>query len=909
MDGYRDSRRRKICSSCHDEFSSRHIKRHKCSASSTRKKIVLAENLLEVQEEKTIKKNVNIVKHFVSEIGNDSDFVAAHTENFSQSCSSSDSDEDFFDAENIEYFIEDEFTSDHEDNSFKDNICEGYIVVLVKVLLLWQSLFCISDLAFSYLFLIIKSILYLVSKISKFILDLYEKFPANINQVNKCISFAKDNFKKYIVCIKCFSLYNYLDCLQVVEEIKVSKPCNHVVFPNHYLAQFRKPCGEMLLKTIEINGQTKLVGKKIFCYKSLKENLQVFVNREGFEKKCETWRRRIVKDDVLSDIFDGDIWKDFNGKKYNFFTTERNYGVMLNVDWFQPFKHTNYSVGAIYLTVLNLPRSERFKKKNIILIGIIPDMKTEPPTNTFLKPLVSELQEAWNGIFMTSFESPNKSVRFRLALLCVGCDIPASRKLCGFLGHAATKGCNKCMKSFEGGVGEKNYGGFNSDEWEMRNSEDHRKIVNKIVSTKTKTHRENLEKTFGVRYSVLLNLEYFDPIRMTIIDPMHNLFLGTAKKMLHIWKEKEILKPEDFKKIESQVGKIVCPSDVGKLPQKIASCFGAFNADQFKNWTILFSVYALKGVIPNVHLEYWRKFVLACKILCTRSVSKSNVKVAHRLLISFCMKVEETFGVDSITPNMHMHVHLDKCLFDFGPVYAFWLFSFERENGVLGSIPTNKRDIELQIMRRFMKNSHTLDLFCNENLYESLGPEFGKLLTLQDKENDRGTLGEMTEGMDYSFAEMSSRNTRVETVDWIFRSLGAIKLSTLKNYVIPEEDLDRLKMMYNTLYPSTDEKTLNICSTCRMSKYVEISGSILGIKKSRCSRSSMIIAHWHQDDGNICSYESMELSARPGQIERILVHNILIDGKSCIHIIVKVKWFSKVDEDILNYYGKPVEVW
>ena len=70
---------------------------------------------------------------------------------------------------------------------------------------------------------------------------------------------------------------------------------------------------------------------------------------------------------------------------------------MLNVDWFQPFKHlSSFSVGGIYLAVLNLLRTERFKRKNVILVGIIPNMKKEPSTNNFLKPMVDELNEAWN---------------------------------------------------------------------------------------------------------------------------------------------------------------------------------------------------------------------------------------------------------------------------------------------------------------------------------------------------------------------------------------------------------------------------------------------------------------------------------------------------------------------------------
>lgn len=72
------------------------------------------------------------------------------------------------------------------------------------------------------------------------------------------------------------------------------------------------------------------------------------------------------------------------------------------------------------------------RKKNIILVGLIPDMKSEPPTNTFIEPLVEELRNAWNGFTMNSYKFPQNPATFKLALICVGCGIPASRKLCGF---------------------------------------------------------------------------------------------------------------------------------------------------------------------------------------------------------------------------------------------------------------------------------------------------------------------------------------------------------------------------------------------------------------------------------------------------------------------------------------------
>lgn len=98
--------------------------------------------------------------------------------------------------------------------------------------------------------------------------------------------------------------------------------------------------------------------------------MKTLVNRKGFEDLCELWRNRNVSEDIMTDVYDGDIWKDFNGRKYQFFNEERNYAVMLNIDWFQPFKYTNYSVGAIYMTILNLPRHLRFKKKMSFLLGL-----------------------------------------------------------------------------------------------------------------------------------------------------------------------------------------------------------------------------------------------------------------------------------------------------------------------------------------------------------------------------------------------------------------------------------------------------------------------------------------------------------------------------------------------------------
>lgn len=54
---------------------------------------------------------------------------------------------------------------------------------------------------------------------------------------------------------------------------------------------------------------------------------------------------------------------------------------------------------------------------------------------------------------------------------------------------------------------------------------------------------------------------------------------------------------------------------------------------------------------------------------------------------------------------MQLHTHLKDRIIDFGPIYSFWLFSFERYNGLFGSYHTNQRSIEIQVMSRFLEDS------------------------------------------------------------------------------------------------------------------------------------------------------------------------------------------------------------
>lgn len=96
------------------------------------------------------------------------------------------------------------------------------------------------------------------------------------------------------------------------------------------------------------------------------------------------------------------------------------------------------------MVLMNLPRSERFKPGNVFLVGV--DAGPHEPKhniNSYLQPLLNSLCK--DGIIVKRHGSPENE-KFHAALLCVGCDIPAARKVCGFTGHGSNKGCSKCKK-------------------------------------------------------------------------------------------------------------------------------------------------------------------------------------------------------------------------------------------------------------------------------------------------------------------------------------------------------------------------------------------------------------------------------------------------------------------------------
>ena len=762
---------------------------------------------------------------------------------------------------------------------------------ITTFLLLWQTAFNVTSRAMASLLGFLGKLFQTLAQLSgsPLLLLIARLFPASLYRSQKILGLSEDSFTTFAVCTHCYSIYELSDCICTTSH--PPKRCDSVTFPKHRQAYRRLSCNAPLFRRIMLS-QDKFRYYQIcsYPYKSLKDALQRLLLRPGLSEMLESWRNRKVPCGSLCDVYDGRIWTEFS----DYFTQSRSLGMMLNLDWFQPFEHTTDSYGAIYLTVMNLPRKERFKKENVILVGVLPAMEHEPSqVNSFLHPLVQELKDLQTGVRLFTASSPRYKLTFHARLLCAACDIPAGRKLCGFKGHAAKLGCSRCLKVFPGEIGSKDYSGFDRDNWPKRNQESHREKAKSIKEATSKSQRNSLETSYGIKYSILLELDYFDPVRFNIIDPMHNLFLGTAKTMMKdIWLSTGIITHKQLDSIQLRVNKVIVPPNVGRIPSKIASSFAEFTAEQWKNWTIIYSLFALRDILPQAHYRCWESFVLACRLLCSTCISLEDIQKADLLLLKFCRKVEELYGQNAIKPNMHLHCHLQECVKDFGPIYGFWLFSYERYNGLLGNFPTNKKSVEIQLMRHFEKDQNLANLPLPDTFTSTLGP------ALRSLNKHKFFNSEEINTTDETFL-VTTRNSPLCHIVWpqdTTQFCSFPKVSRIK--MLSSEDRQHLISVYHQMYPA-------LCFTSDDIPYsiVAYTSCFLGSEKLGCASGYRTRKHSYVLASPL-SNSYVEIV--PGQIEVIFIHRFQVGDQEFKKIFCEVSWYKEHDK---RYdYGRALQI-
>lgn len=324
----------------------------------------------------------------------------------------------------------------------------------------------------------------------------------------------------YVCCPKCSALYNY----QVAKKSDLPSVCTHLLLG--------VPCATNLLQQ---KGKAMSPIRQ-FAYQPLGTWIARFLSRPGIVDILRTVKISEVPY-VKKDIWDAGAVRSFLGPDGKPFI-ECSAGELrllfnLNIDWFNPYgtKKTGrqYSVGGIYMVCVNLPIELRYRVENVYLAGIIPG-PSEPAADLaeldhFLSPLVDELLHLYHhGLMLAAVTGQLSALLVRCAILALICDMPGFRKVAGFAGVKSRHICPFCT------LGKDKKASFDIASWKRRTPEEYLAAAERWRSCSNQKERDAELAESGIRWSELLRLPYWNPIRHGVVDSMHNLFLGNVQR-------------------------------------------------------------------------------------------------------------------------------------------------------------------------------------------------------------------------------------------------------------------------------------------------------------------------------------------------------------------------------------------
>ena len=327
----------------------------------------------------------------------------------------------------------------------------------------------------------------------------------------------------YLQCPACYALYPFSGAATREIPPNAVKHCTHRPTPGC------DPCGVPLWEDRRLGGEILKVPCRKYVHQSLKEWVGRLLSRPGIEDILDAPHDQPAPGH-MGDIWDSPVLKNFrdvdNTPFFAKHSDELRLAFSLGADSFHPLGALEakqcMSATAIYMVLLNLPKDQRFKYKNMYLVGVIPgpSKPSLEQINHALCLLVRELLEFLKGVYYTrTYKFPNG--RFsKGAMIALVCDMLAARQVAGFGSVTSTFFCTFCLLTIQ------DIENLQKETWPVRTLHNHLECAREWKDCRSKRDRERLFRLHGIRWSALLDLPYWNPMLFTILDSMHTAFLG-----------------------------------------------------------------------------------------------------------------------------------------------------------------------------------------------------------------------------------------------------------------------------------------------------------------------------------------------------------------------------------------------
>ena len=236
---------------------------------------------------------------------------------------------------------------------------------------------------------------------------------------------------------------------------------------------------------------------------------------------------------------------------------------------------------------------------------------------------------------------------------------------------------------------------------------------------------------------------------------------------------------------------------------------------------------------------------------------------AYKQLIEIAKLIEENYGLELISSNIHLSLHIRQCCLDYGPPYAYWCYSFKRMNSLLGSYLTSNQLIEPELIYILMKNMQVEYRISLVNRKDSELP-LDKVLSLLNKKvhgSLRMTENFKSEDLIAYINMMNKINTNIITGSE--RYPGEMIKPIYENVHLPENVYQNLKDYYTTLYELI---SLSIDKVATQFGRLKLGSEIYG---SKIASSYVILSYIR---AKFIAYKGDSVDIYPGQIQFFLQH-------------------------------------
>lgn len=404
-------------------------------------------------------------------------------------------------------------------------------------------------------------------------------------------------------------------------------------------------------------------------------------------------------------LVDG-ILSSLNSVQARFHNDDDTLKMFIGCDGMPSSKSSNREFWPI-LGLLEIPGAKPFE------IGIYHGNSKPEDANEFLKHFENDMK----NVIDNCLEYHGKQVKVEIKGFC--CDAPALSFIKKVKPCGSYYGCMKCEIEGEyifnanGRGGRVTYPQLDS---ELRCDESFR-------------HREQAMHHSGT--SILENLNV-DMVLCFPNDPMHLVYLGCMRKLLHIWTYKRrLMKIKVTAQEMAEISQVlvdiheVIPHEFSRKTRSLDE-LSRFKATEFRLLLLYVLPVVLRNRLPDPVYQHFLLLHVAIRILsCNVSVqAESNIEYAESLLAAFVRQSPGIYGEEFLTYNVHNLLHIGEDCRRFGALDNFSCFPFENHLGKLKNLVRRSAKPLEQIANRLLElrqNQPVVPLNISDHLNKLAG--------------------------------------------------------------------------------------------------------------------------------------------------------------------------------------------